>query len=119
MPYTPQEAFDKVCAHIKAQGHKSYDSDRNQCLYRNGPDKCAIGALIPDEEYQPEFDGRANSCVVAVAPKVPALQGLSGSFLLKLQEAHDHANEDNFVPSALGLLRVAAREYDLSSAAAE
>lgn len=50
MALTKQEIYDTVKAHLKAQGRKS--ADNGACLYR-GPDgtKCAIGALITDENY--------------------------------------------------------------------
>lgn len=48
-----QEIFDKVVNHLRKQGHRSLSED-GRCLYRgsNG-DKCAIGCIISDEDYQP------------------------------------------------------------------
>lgn len=50
-----QTVYDRVKAHLLAQGRRS--SDGGRCFYR-GPDgfKCAIGALIPDRCYRPEWD---------------------------------------------------------------
>lgn len=114
MTYTPQEAFDKVCAHIKAQGHPSRGEE--YCLYRNGPDKCAIGALIPDDEYSAALE--LNN-VEDIADQVDALQGLDPRFLSRLQSAHDNAISEHWVPDALTRLREVAIEYELSPAAAE
>lgn len=114
MPYTPQEAFDKVCAHIKAQGHPSVSG--GICLYRNGPDKCAIGVLIPDDEYSADLE-----CKNAedIADQVDALQGLDQTFLRRMQSAHDYADQNHFVFDALTRLRIVALEHNLSPAAAE
>ena len=53
-----QEIFNKVKAHLLAQGKRSED-DHN-CLYR-GPDglKCAVGCLIEDSAYNPTIEGSA------------------------------------------------------------
>jgi hypothetical protein len=52
-----QELFEKAVNGLLAQGVPSYDSSRS-CMYRglNGT-KCAIGHLIPDELYDPGFEG--------------------------------------------------------------
>lgn len=53
---TPQEIFDTVVAHIEAQKVRAHDG--LYCCYRT-PDglKCALGCLIPDEDYKPIFEG--------------------------------------------------------------
>lgn len=56
---TKQEIYDKVKAHLLAQGRRAiYPSSANTCMYRapNG-DKCAAGALIADEHYLPGLEG--------------------------------------------------------------
>lgn len=56
--YSKQEAFDTAMEKLLAQGCVSADED-GQCLYRNpNGNKCAIGHLIPDEFYDPLFEGR-------------------------------------------------------------
>ena len=54
---TNQEAFDKVTAHLLKQQVKSYSQEEG-CMYR-GPNgtMCAVGCLIPDEDYRPKFEG--------------------------------------------------------------
>ncbi len=60
-----QELFNKIVVHLRVQGRKSqrYDTigaDGFQCAYKskNG-DKCAIGRLIPDEDYDSKMEGRS------------------------------------------------------------
>lgn len=53
---TNQVIFDKVAKHLLTQKVQCANSAGN-CMYR-GPNglKCAVGALIPDEEYSPLMD---------------------------------------------------------------
>lgn len=66
---TVQEVFDAVWQAFVVEGRPfAVSPDKNEhgvypCLYR-GPNgtKCAIGLIIPDEEYDPEFENeRANT----------------------------------------------------------
>lgn len=93
-----QEMFDRVVAHMRAQGQQSVfrfeGSASTMCAYR-GPDglKCAIGCLIPDDVYTPRMEGQAVGAIVARFPDVrralrPGAVGLN--FLTELQEAHDN-----------------------------
>lgn len=52
---TEQEIFDEVLSKLRKQGKPSMRGFA--CLYR-GPEsmKCAVGHLIPDTHYLPEFD---------------------------------------------------------------
>ncbi len=56
---TKQEIFDKVKAHLLAQGKRAVNGDGN-CMYR-GMDgtKCAVGCLIPDELYTPLLENHS------------------------------------------------------------
>ncbi len=52
---TPQEIFDTVVTHLFQQGRQS--SVKGMCLYRSESGlKCAVGALIPDDAYDPKMD---------------------------------------------------------------
>lgn len=58
-----QEIFDTVVTHLRAQGCKSKGPIKGQvtaCAYRgdNGL-KCAVGILIPDEDYKAEWEGES------------------------------------------------------------
>lgn len=57
-PMTAQEAFDKAVAGVRAQGYQLSLDEKTNCMYR-GPNglRCAVGHLIPDELYQPAFEG--------------------------------------------------------------
>ena len=54
---TDQQVFDSVYEHMVKQGKRSVSVVDGECMYR-GPDglKCAVGALIPDDIYEPEMD---------------------------------------------------------------
>lgn len=101
-----QEAFNKMVQHLRAQKVKSLASD-GTCLYR-GPNglKCAVGALIPDEEYRTQFEDVIASTVVQ---NCPSLQGIDKGLLNKMQNAHDNVRvqfwEDEF--------KEIAEEFDL------
>jgi hypothetical protein len=56
-----QEVFNKVAVHLFKQGQRCVNT-RGQCLYRgakaaDSPDRCAIGALIPDDKYDDILEG--------------------------------------------------------------
>lgn len=58
MLLTDQEVFDKVARHLLTQGCKSISG--GNCAYRGeGRTKCAIGCLIEDNLYDPDFEGVA------------------------------------------------------------
>lgn len=61
---TPQEAFDSTVRHLKAQGCAA-TNDAGTCVYRSPTGlKCAMGFHIPDELYNPEFEGKSASYVI-------------------------------------------------------
>lgn len=61
---TRQEIFDTVVINLRKQGRVSEgrvnDSEGVTCLYRNKENgcRCAAGWLIPDEDYDPSFEGQ-------------------------------------------------------------
>lgn len=58
-----QEAFDIIVPKLYEQGEASKDGIT--CKYRNSFGyKCAIGHLIPDEFYSPEFENKTASVVL-------------------------------------------------------
>lgn len=59
-----QEAFNITKAHLLAQNAKCMN-ETGMCCYRNAGLKCAVGALIPDEDYTEKMEGRfANSGLI-------------------------------------------------------
>lgn len=59
--FTKQEIFEYICNHLLSQKTKCYNNKSksgNGCLYRSGNLKCAVGCLIPDEEYVPQMEAK-------------------------------------------------------------
>lgn len=81
---TNQEAFTAVVLHLRKQGRRAMTG--TDCLYR-APDgcKCAIGALIPDDQYNPNLEGSN----VRALTYLPALQDINPDLLHDLQNTHD------------------------------
>jgi hypothetical protein len=84
-----QAAFEKVVRHLLQQAEVCIDG--GTCLYR-GPRglMCAVGCLIADCEYNPEWDLRG----VGVTDlrrqfDPPSLRGIDGRLLSALQRVHD------------------------------
>lgn len=88
-----QEAFDKMVKHLRFQNATS-KNDTGRCAYRGlFGRKCAVGALIPDEEYCTQFEDVIASTVVQ---KCSSLQGIDTWLLDRMQQIHDHAASDNW-----------------------
>lgn len=85
---TNQEIFDRVVRHLAKQGRPAAYDD-GTCAYRM-PDgeACAIGCLIPDENYSRRLEGK--SCY---QPSVRAAAGLTAEQAngigAALQRCHD------------------------------
>lgn len=104
-----REAFEIAAAHMLAQGKRAATDD-GKCYYR-GPDgtKCAIGALIPDEVYQPKWDisWSSESAVVflyrdeQVVPYLPTSPGLA----TELQSVHDMCPPERWSEELMKLAR--------------
>lgn len=84
-----QEVFNEVWNGLKSQGWQK-SSDRGSYYYRhpNGRLKCAIGHLIPDEEYRPEFEGKSAHYLMN-SRQLKCLEGMDLDFLECLQGLHD------------------------------
>lgn len=111
---TAQEIFDRVWRHFVTEGNPRSVHEYgggSACAYR-GPNgaRCAVGLLIPDDEYVPSMEGRCVSA--ALGPTVRGLiaEGHDG-LLDALQNAHDCADEES-LGACLG--RVAAA-YNLAA----
>ena len=56
---TPQQAFTKMVNHLRKQNAECRHS-RGECVFRNDEGMaCAIGCLIPDDEYHVGMEGQA------------------------------------------------------------
>jgi hypothetical protein len=107
-----QTAFDTVVAHLRLQKKRSAKPGTNVCMYR-GPDgtKCAVGVLIPDDQFDP---AKESQHVSDLHSTIPALQGIDLDFLCELQRVHDSAvNWDESGFTAWDLLEQTAAQYDL------
>lgn len=90
-----QQAFDIMVAHLRQQGRPSrYDAAG--CAYR-GPDglKCAVGALIPDELYRDNMEGRTIRTLLisdrdAYHKLSRLLDRVDVQLLEEMQTIHDH-----------------------------
>ena len=106
-----QEVFDKVARHLLMQGKKSVEG--LSCLYRSADgSKCAVGCLIPDEAYDPKYEGKGLERLMNVYPKLrdtlelspfPKKRGTEMAFLTDLQILHDDVDPNSWLP-ALGAL---------------
>lgn len=118
---TNQEVFNKVVTGLRTQGKPSVIRNiysGNRCVYRNPNGlKCAVGILIPDEQYTSCFDEKGIS-LSEIIEEVPALQGIDSSLLISLQRTHDAASDNHEVNGFMedlesGFQRV-ARMYNLT-----
>lgn len=128
-----QELFDKIVAGLAGQdfvqSSRGAPFTWNACMYRGeGGRKCAAGHLIPDEKYDPSFEG-----VNVLNVKVGAALGFTETrdrvfmgrkdqyakdndagdleFILRCQNAHD----DAISPARMkARLREVGEEYGLS-----
>jgi hypothetical protein len=85
-----------VCTALDAQGRKSTTADTHGCRYR-GQDgtKCAVGHLIDDAHYDPDFDddicpltAHDPDVIAAVRASHPN-HTIDPAILQQLQEVHD------------------------------
>lgn len=108
-----QAAFDKVVRHLRKQGEPSYQADGESCAYRGEDGRmCAVGCLIPDEQYSLSLEDRT---VAYVMMGVPALSGLSHGMLDDLREVHDNLDPDDWEAG----LRSVAADYGLTMPSVE
>lgn len=94
MSITQQETFDTVVRHLRTQGCKSIAD--GACMYR-GPDglKCAVGCLIPDDDYRPEMESQA-ACALGSVGRLLHDLGHDLSLINALQLVHDSWNVENW-----------------------
>lgn len=108
---TKQEMFDKVVAHARAQKRRSLDIESGNCLYRghNGT-KCFIGALIPDEKYDPYMDKLTMSANTAPVREAAGYEGHCMSYLAtQLQGIHDNCAVEDWEEK----LKSVAKDFEL------
>ena len=89
---TTRDLIDYVRNHLVAQGERCAN-ERGNCRYRFGTKSCAIGCLIDDDLYRPDFEGQSamhDSVVMAIQiTHRIALSDEQLYVLLRLQFIHD------------------------------
>lgn len=107
-----QDAFDKVVRHLRTQRVQATD-DFGFCRYRGREGtKCAIGALIDDEDYVQDCEARSVLDITKwywINPKDLPLLG-------RLQSVHDCMDGEYGRAEESKLISIAL-EFDLSNAA--
>ena len=98
---SPQEIFDRVAAHLRRQKAPSmrynYAENGELCAYRgDGGLKCAAGALISDDLYDPEMDAKGVGWSTLVR-SYPELDTKYNALIMDLQDVHDGANPRKFL----------------------
>lgn len=115
---TLQAIFDRVCEHAMTDYKKSLlpNSAVPRCGYRGADGaRCFIGCLIPDDRYEPEFEG-LSLATIATETSERLLKAIGADAkqldqLEALQGVHD-----NYEPPAwLGRLRQYAGAYGLDT----
>lgn len=81
-----QTAFDTIIRHLRKQGRPAVNEE-GTCMYRTHIGlSCAVGCLIPDSEYAPEFEEQT---IDGIFDDIPSLSGVSRPLLAQMQEWHD------------------------------
>lgn len=122
MAKTEQEVFDFVATHlftqgVQAIGHNGPAGSAPICLYR-GPNgtKCAVGAMITDEEYDPSMEGfSARDLVHLKVVKVNDDIKANVELLEGLQTVHDAPKNWDDEDQMKMSLRYVAQEHDLKT----
>jgi len=92
---TDQEAFDKMVAHLRAQGERAtVHEDGGLCaLHGAGGKMCAVGCLIPDSEYEAKQESYT---LDDLHVEVPQLRVLSFRLLDEMRDVHDFTDPDEW-----------------------
>lgn len=106
-----QELFDKVAKHLLTQKAKSFDSQRERCMYR-GPGGlcCAIGCLIPNEKYEPWLEGKGTTNIDVIA--AAGLTEGNRELAYRLQLIHDNNEPEEWSERLTELAAVFKLEFN-------
>ena len=112
---TNQEAFDKMMKHLRSLKERSMNPS-GVCCY-NGS-KCAVGALMTDEDQKAhgDFEGNVYSLleVMAKYDHKSVLHNLNLTLLLAMQDLHDDGeywSDEGF--DAEGRAKMVAERFNL------
>lgn len=120
---TRQEIFDTVVTHLFTQGVQSASVSGDRCFYR-GPNgtMCAVGCLIPDEEYEEDFEMRTVLSLymflrnTGKAEKTREILGENEYLLADLQQVHDETGNWKTSGRMWRALRDVAEKNSVSAA---
>lgn len=112
-----QEIFETVSRHLFTQGKRSVSGSGSSCLYR-GPNgtSCAVGFLIPDDQYNPDMEFMGVDRLIAnFVDTTPVLKSLKRNvgLLGHLQSAHDGTLNWHSSECMRGRLKVVGRLFKL------
>lgn len=105
--WSDQQVFDHIAWHMLKQGERCTRGNSRECVYRDGEGRaCAVGAIIPDEVYDPAMEQRG-ICDLMALLSMPRFQGpqhqafgevlrAHGVMLLYLLRAHDQVSPVNW-----------------------
>lgn len=91
---TAQEIFDTVVAHLRKQNSKAIDKGDYLCRYRDTEGrKCAVGCLIPDDDYSSDIEGKSIVHLIDGVYFLPSYLrrefAANNQLLIELQDLHD------------------------------
>lgn len=99
-----QQIFDEIVTHIRTQGQRAFNPDTRKCKYRytlfdsdgnpSGVLKCAVGAIIPDKNYDRKIEGKQaiEVCQLKAVPYKYRNSQKKIDMLSELQSCHDHSD---------------------------
>ena len=101
-----QDIYNRVKAHLLKQGQRASIAGEG-CMYRLVLEdgtvlKCAIGGLIPDDKYDPKWEGKAAWGLISKQSFRDATGfytedgGAGTGFAKQLQEIHDEWTPDHW-----------------------
>ena len=88
MKLTNQKAFDKIYKYFIFKKNKQCVGAGGDCMYRSGKLKCAVGVLIPDDDYDSDMEGSHCRTIRANYFR-EEWDGLDIDLLASLQRLHD------------------------------
>ena len=121
MIQSKQDAYDAIVEYFSQPGSQfGMAADKKVCRYRTeAGQKCAVGCLIPDELYDPEWEG-SRVWMVYYRMRAAVVFGDvhdMGAFLEECQDCHDSAAmECRTMDDFLRDLKGVAEEHGLTVA---
>lgn len=99
-----QQIFDKVWIGLKSQGFYQSLEEKSCCYRGEGGRKCAVGWLIPDDKYDPNWENTTSEYLFIEVPGFDQIVGVDDivkGHLNELQRIHDCNNTPESMKHAL------------------